>query len=117
MTAGPAVALVLWLTGVALFELLKPAGSDATLCLLRNVTGVPCPTCGSTRAVLALADGRVLDAVLFNPLLAVATVVAILWMGVRRRVELDLTPARRRGLWTVVIALVALNWIYVIAVN
>jgi hypothetical protein len=38
-------------------------------CLFRQVTGVPCPSCGATRGVLALMDGRVLEALTFNPLM------------------------------------------------
>ncbi len=73
---------LVWLALVGVFEWLRPAGSDVTLCLFRNATGLPCPTCGTTRAVLAAADGRVLDAALFNPFVVIAAIVGGVWLVV-----------------------------------
>ena len=39
------------------------------LCPLRLCTGFQCPTCGSTRSLLALLSGRPLQAIGFNPAL------------------------------------------------
>ena len=39
------------------------------LCPLRLCTGLQCPTCGSTRSLLALLSGRPLQAIEFNPAL------------------------------------------------
>jgi len=56
------------------FELVKaavPSPVDApapSLCLLKNTTGVPCPTCGSTRAVKAVSRGAIGEAFGHNPL-------------------------------------------------
>jgi hypothetical protein len=41
-------------------------------CPFRALTGVPCLSCGTTRAAAALLDGRVVDALLVNPLAALA---------------------------------------------
>ncbi|HYL50552.1 MAG TPA: DUF2752 domain-containing protein [Acidimicrobiia bacterium] len=38
-----------------------------TLCPLRATTGVPCPFCGMTRAVVAAVHGHVLQSLAFNP--------------------------------------------------
>jgi hypothetical protein len=47
-------------------------------CTFEAATGIVCPTCGSTRALAALAEGRILDALRYNP--AVALVLgAALW--------------------------------------
>ena len=46
------------------------------LCPLRLCTGLQCPTCGSTRSLLALLSGRPLQAIEFNPAL-IAIVCAI----------------------------------------
>jgi Fe-S cluster biogenesis protein NfuA len=43
-------------------------------CGLREVTGIPCPTCGTTRSGLALLEGRLADALLYNPLFTIAAV-------------------------------------------
>ena len=49
-------------------------------CPLRAATGWPCPSCGSGRAVVALAHGDLLAALAANPLL-VAAGVAFLGLG------------------------------------
>jgi hypothetical protein len=41
-------------------------------CPFRALTGVPCLSCGTTRAAVALLDGRVVDALIANPLAALA---------------------------------------------
>lgn len=37
-------------------------------CIFRHVTGIPCPSCGSTRSVLSLINGNILGAIQWNPL-------------------------------------------------
>ncbi|MGE0432531.1 MAG: DUF2752 domain-containing protein [Planctomycetota bacterium] len=47
------------------------SGSDpsgfAVRCVFHDATGMPCPTCGSTRALLALWRGDLLTALRYNP--------------------------------------------------
>ncbi|MFA9380250.1 MAG: DUF2752 domain-containing protein [Acetanaerobacterium sp.] len=54
-------------------------------CVVRNLTGIPCPTCGMTRAVLALASLHFKAAFYNHPLvylLAPLTgVIAVLYIG------------------------------------
>src|SRR5207237_9173346 len=59
-------------------------------CPLLSLTGVPCPLCGMTRAVVAAAHRHVATSLAFNPggiivlLLALAAVVRPTWLtGVR----------------------------------
>jgi len=35
--------------------------------LFKRVTGVPCPSCGTTRSVLSILKGDVLEGILWNP--------------------------------------------------
>ncbi len=116
---APMAALLLWTVLAGVFVLLKPAGNDVTPCMFRNATGLPCPTCGSTRAALAVADGRLLDAVALNPLVTVAAVLGAAWLvmrvGFARRVDINLPPRAGVGVWVAVAVLLAANWIYVIA--
>jgi hypothetical protein len=84
----------------------------ASPCPLRSATGVPCPTCGGTRALIALAEGHWLDAVAANPLVSAGAAATVLWAvaGVvttavpRWRRRLETSPADRRRL--LVLALV-----------
>ena len=42
--------------------------SKFEVCIIKHVTGIPCPSCGSTRAVLAILDGNFLQSILLNPI-------------------------------------------------
>ena len=118
----PAWAVVIgaiWLGEVGLYAWLSGRTSGLPpLCPLRGTTGVPCPLCGSTRAVMATAQGRLLDAVVLNPLFCTALVVGaavlLLRVGFGRRVAISLAPTPRRLAWSAAALLVALNWTYVI---
>ena len=37
-------------------------------CFVKNINQLPCPSCGSTRAVLSILNGNFQDAFIFNPL-------------------------------------------------
>jgi hypothetical protein len=41
---------------------------SGTICLLRNLTGLPCPTCGMTRSFCAVSRGEVGRAIDLHPL-------------------------------------------------
>jgi hypothetical protein len=88
-------------------------------CPLHALTGVPCLTCGSTRAALALARGDVAAAVASNPLVTVAIVAGLLggavapaWAMLGWPVpRIPATAASRLAL----AAALAANWIYLVA--
>lgn len=42
-------------------------GEIPTLCFVKQVSGYPCPSCGTTRSVIALLHGNWLDGFLLNP--------------------------------------------------
>lgn len=48
------------------------------VCLIKHVTNVPCPSCGSTRSVISLANGKFSDALRINPLGYVVASIMIL---------------------------------------
>jgi hypothetical protein len=100
--------------------------NDATVtpCLIKHVTRLPCPSCGSSRAVLTLMQGDVIQSVYWNPfgLLIFSIMVASpLW------ITYDLVTKRNsfftayqnierslRVKWVAVsaIVLVLINWIW-----
>lgn len=44
---------------------IKP-DSDQTVCLFKNITNLPCPSCGTTRSVICLLHGDIIDALCSN---------------------------------------------------
>ncbi|HLY18421.1 MAG TPA: DUF2752 domain-containing protein [Bryobacteraceae bacterium] len=84
MTAShwPRTAAALLLFGV-LWYFTVPSEPAVRLCGFHYLTGRPCPFCGLTRAMFALAKGRLGEALRFNALspLAFAMVFALFWNG------------------------------------
>ncbi len=89
-------------------------------CTFRHLTGFPCPTCGSTRAALALASGHPLEAFLWNPLVVIlgalfvgGGLLAPAWSLLRLPV-----PVLSTGAWRAirVVALLAIlaNWAHLV---
>src|SRR5262245_14460797 len=46
--------------------------ADHSPCLFRNITTLPCPSCGTTRAMVMLIDGNIAGAAITNPLAILA---------------------------------------------
>jgi hypothetical protein len=40
----------------------------STFCLIKKITGFPCPACGNTRAIFLLIQGEIKESLLLNPL-------------------------------------------------
>ena len=98
------------------------AGSvGPTLCMLRRVTGYPCPTCGSTRMVLAVLDLRITDAFLHNPLMFLLCIVGIALLTIRfataRRIVWITSAASRRVFIAVMLLAFLANWAYLLTVG
>ncbi|AWW30707.1 DUF2752 domain-containing protein [Echinicola strongylocentroti] len=67
------------------YQLLSAAqhSHGPTVCLIKNVTGVPCPSCGTTRAVVSIAYGDFGGAFFSNPLgfvVALGLLVGPAWL-------------------------------------
>ncbi|UCD76529.1 MAG: DUF2752 domain-containing protein [Phycisphaerales bacterium] len=108
-----------WLGGVWLASWLsRLVESPPSLCLFHRVTGLPCPTCGTTRMVLALGQGRPVDALLLNPLTFAALMLAVIWLVLRlgfgRRWSPGFGAIGRRRAWIVVTVVFLSNWAYLI---
>jgi len=91
-------------------------------CPFRVVTGIPCPSCGSTRSLVHLAHGDIAGSLILNPLFSLAMITALFLFfacSVRlpfNRSRITLTHTRREG--TVLRAGMAgiflANWSYLI---
>ncbi len=89
-------------------------------CPLKSLTGIPCPTCGTGRAALALARFDPIHALVHYPLPALAWMAFIaagLAAGWRAWRGQSLPRIRRLPVWAriVVVVAVAANWVYSIA--
>lgn len=57
--------------------------SVPTFCLFKEVTGLPCPSCGTTRSLIALIHGHLQKALFINPLgllMALALLIIPAWI-------------------------------------
>jgi ribosomal protein S27E len=89
-------------------------------CPLRTFADIPCPTCGTTRAVLALARGDVWGAICMNPLVTLGGGALLLYILVGlfvqkktgRFPEPEWTPRRLWILRAVVLGALIANWGY-----
>lgn len=115
LAAGAALAVIV--ASVAMVDDgPHPEGAPpSTLCLLRRMTGVPCPTCGMTRAFVAMGRGDVVAAARHHPLGPVAFVAMaaaalrsgdIAITGRRRLTRLT----RRAGQALAALAVAAVGW-------
>lgn len=66
------------LTAVLLAPLATDLAPRLPGCLFRELTGLPCPTCGTTRAALALVRLDLAGAIAFNPLATLGALVFLL---------------------------------------
>ncbi|MGH7131394.1 MAG: DUF2752 domain-containing protein [Phycisphaerales bacterium] len=119
------IAWPVWLVGGAWVALVAAAwfldrarGTSTPTCLFRAVTGVPCPTCGSTRCAMRLANADIVGAWSFNPFITVVLVwvglYLILRLGFGRRLHLGLSHRQKTLGWAVLGVLMLVNWAYVL---
>jgi hypothetical protein len=83
-------------------------------CMLLKLTGIPCPFCGGTRALSALAIGDFTAALRWNPLATfgfVSVLVSALVSLIRGR---HLRFSQSRIQWIVLGIIISLNWLYLI---
>ena len=110
--------------GIAFLALLAgrflPLLDLAPSCVFRSLTGLPCPTCGSTRAIVLLAHGDIPTALSFNPLTGIGAIAAVLslFYGLIAfafdvpRLNFVLTEREKNGIRASVLLFLFLNWTY-----
>jgi Protein of unknown function (DUF2752) len=88
-------------------------------CPLKDVTGIPCPTCGSTSAAAALAVGDLASAWSANPLLVFVVIAFLVWATAsllataipRLRYSVDLGSREERAASILAALVLLLAWI------
>ena len=122
----PADARPWGLLGAAVAMAVIAIGCQAAgirLCLFKRLTGIPCPTCGGTRAALHLLRGDPSAAWRSHPLATVLLLGVMVYAALsaarlassRRLPVLQASPRAWCWLGGILLALAALNWGYLIA--
>lgn len=111
---GLGAAAVVWL--------LRLDRVPLTLCVFKGLTGLPCPTCGSTRTLGRLFALDFTGALAMNPLATLLAVVVAAWavadlvlLPRRRALEVELAPRAGLVLRVGALAVFLANWVYLIA--
>jgi hypothetical protein len=110
-------------TGLLGMIWLRLAGLPQIVCAFRTLTGLPCPTCGATRAVVALSRGAIGESFALNPLVPIAAAAASVYVPYALTVSHLGLPRLRAQLkkhdWVAlrvsIVAAVAALWGYLIA--
>jgi hypothetical protein len=108
--------------GAALAALWLRLGLPRPVCYFHEWTGLPCPSCGSTRLVESLLAGDPLGAVRWNPLIFLVLAGVAVWALVSTaRVVLglpawsiELTRPERRALRLLGVTALAAGWAYLL---
>jgi hypothetical protein len=114
-----AVILVILGTIILLSIVLDSAPQRLSLCLFRTFTGLPCPSCGMTRAFISLGHGDIYSAVLFNPasiLIYIATwvgfILALLQTVYGKKYIEIIWSKYRKALFPLILTIMTSVWIY-----
>lgn len=122
---GPRLGTVvggLLLLGAVVAAVWLRLGLPQPVCHFRQWTGVPCPTCGSSRMVEALIGGDLFEALRWNPVALLTLGLLASWAvasTVRHllglpRLQPVLESWERTSLLISVVALIAAGWAYLI---
>lgn len=94
------------------------------LCLFKNLTGLPCMTCGTTRTLALLGTGDLAGAFVMNPLMAftglalgVLAVADLMARAGGRALRFSASAPTAMALRIVVPALILVNWVYLLAMG
>ena len=107
-----------------LYHLQDSENTHFGICIIKNVTGIPCPSCGTTRAVELLLQGNVLASLQMNPfgiLVTLMMTIVPFWISFdlifkkdtfyKSYIKIEKT-IQIKWLAVILILLVILNWIW-----
>jgi hypothetical protein len=109
------------LLGAAAVWLLRFDRLPLTLCLFKGLTGLPCPTCGSTRTLGRLVALDFAGALAMNPLATAGAAVVAAWaladlalLPGGRALGVEVAPRLARALRWGALVLFLANWAYLL---
>ena len=102
----------------------KNSGLDLTVCVFKRVTSLPCPSCGTTRAVSHLFNGEIMKSLYLNPFGIIVGVIMtvfpcwIIWDFIAKKqtfynfyIKIE-NIIKKKKIAIPLIVLVILNWIW-----
>lgn len=116
VSSGTFLVLAAWLA----------LGLPTPQCAFHSITGLPCPTCGATRAAIQFLHGHFGTSLRFNPLAFFAfcaviifdlyAVAALTTRARRLRIE-SFSGAAIKRVRAIALLLLACNWLYLLTVR
>ena len=95
-----------------------------TFCVVKSLSGLPCPTCGSTRAFGRLFELDIAGAFAMNPFTTLVVVLVAGWavadlalLPRRRALRVALSPSLGRALRIAAFVAFFANWVYLLVVG
>jgi hypothetical protein len=129
--------LYIFVTGLSLvgyawlaWNIFESTGNDAmpAICMFKEITHLPCPSCGTSRSLVLLAKGEVWKSIMMNPfgaMIALALIIVPFWIiidSLRKsdsffRSYIYAEKMLMQKMWITIpaITVVVLNWIWNIA--
>lgn len=115
---GTAIALACWILLIVARANL-PERLSVPACSFPATTGYPCPSCGMTRAMVAMTRGDIVTAVRLHPfsvMLFAAIVIVAIFGAAEALTGRDLLTKLRPGVWWIWIGLAGMlaGWAWVL---
>jgi hypothetical protein len=109
-------------SGFFLYTLYRLRRFPVFPCVFKEITGIACPTCGSTRSLICLSRFDIFSAFRFNPLVFIGIILFSLWglygfyvLFSGNKIQVILSKKEWRSARWGILVLILLNWIYLIA--
>jgi hypothetical protein len=124
-TPGPPVGAIyggIGLAAAGAVWLLRLDRVPVTFCVFKGLTGLPCPTCGTTRALGRLFALDLGGALALNPFVTLVAALVAAWalgdlalLPRRRALGVRLSPRLALALRVGALFLFLANWVYLVA--
>jgi hypothetical protein len=90
-------------------------------CTFQQITGLPCPSCGATRAGIFLGNFELLNSILENPLYFILYIALFLYgtnsfIGAvfGKNIHIQFQKLSRKIIYFIIITAIGANWLYLI---